>query len=65
MCATSLAHLIILGSRYRVIIWAYPHPSIEWRRLGLVSQRLDLSHMGSGNVIIAHDMWVDWRNMSV
>ena len=25
MCVASLAYLIILGSRYKVIVWAYPH----------------------------------------
>ena len=30
--------------------------SIKWRRISLVSKRLHLFHMGSGNVIIAWDM---------
>ena len=25
MCAVSLAHLIIFGSRCRVVIWVYPY----------------------------------------
>ena len=59
-----LPHLIIFESRSRVVIWAHIH-FIEKRRLDLVSQRLHLFHIRSGDVIIAWDMWVDWINMSM
>lgn len=26
MCVASFAHLIIFGSIFMVVIWAYPHP---------------------------------------
>ena len=56
MCASSIAHLIILGNMSRVIIWVYPHPSIEWRRLGLGAKDYMSVIWGSGHMTIAWDM---------
>ena len=56
MCAVSLAHLIIFGSRLGLLYGCTHILSNKWRRLGLVSQKLHFFHMESDNVIIAWDM---------
>ena len=58
VCAASFVHLITLGSKPRVVtVYGHVHILfIEWRRLGLESQRLHLLHMGSGDVKIAWDI---------
>ena len=57
MCAASLAHLVIFGSRSRVILWAYPHPFYLVEKVGPSEPNITcLFFMKSGNVIIVWDM---------